>query len=346
VSNPLLSIAIPAYDRPRELLYGLERFIRQIEGRFEDEVEVRVSDDCSPDDSLAVVQELCEQHAFLHFRRYDENVGLERNLIKCTEGCRGEYLWIFGDDDFLETADALETVVGHLKTGEIDVLVLNRTRRNFSLDRLLWDNWMNLDEKRVLHFDGLAELCLSFGFISVIGFVSVNVFKRELFTEVDFGDYWGTMYPQLGGMLEAFHSRPVRLLGNPIVCHRTQTAEEKKAALGEKEGESDFMSDIDQRNAIYFSHPYVKMLTALLDKRAFSPEDIVRIDENTVINGKLVDFLIHTVNLSREMGLCHDRNGWTNTIAFFDRLPLSSSQIDAANLAFGEWRNAANCRTI
>jgi len=343
VSNPLLSIAIPAYDRPSELLHGLERFVQQIESRFDEEIEIRVSDDCSPNDSLAEVRELCEGHSFLHFRRYEENIGLERNLIQCTEECCGEYLWIFGDDDFLEKADALETIVDHLKTGEVDVVVLNRTRRDYSLDRLQCDNWMNLDNSSVRQFSGLAELCLAFGFISVIGFVSVNVFRREPFSKIDFGHYWGTMYPQLGGMLEAFHKRPVRLLGSPIVCHRTQTAEEKKAALGNKRQEADFMMDIDRRNAIYFSHPYVRMLSALMDLGAFQPEEIVEIRENTVIDGALVDFLIHTVGLSHKMGLCHEPAAWERTMAFFDRLPLSSQQHELLNGVAYEAQKARSC---
>ena len=65
----------------------------------------------------------------------------------------------------------------------------------------------------------------------------------------------GTMYPQLGVMFEAFHDARLMLVGEPLVCHRTQTAEEKRAALGGKASEADFMSDVQVRDATYFSHP-------------------------------------------------------------------------------------------
>lgn len=326
MTPPILSIAIPAYDRVAELKYALERFVEQIEGRFEDEVEIRISDDCSPGDSLAEVRAFCSRYSFLHYRRYDDNIGLERNLVRCTEKCTGEFLWLFGDDDFLERDTAIETVLDHLKTGMHDMLVLNRTRRDASLSKLLHENWMKVDPDSSITFSGLSEFALRFGFISVVGFISVNVFRRSPFLRTDFEKYMGTMYPHLGGLFEAFHDRPTLLVGEPLVCHRTQTEEEKRAALGAKRSEADFMSDVDRRNAIYFSHPYIAMLDELLDCGAFLPADLPQIPENTVINGKLIDFLIHAVELNAKLGVGSERASWERTDSFFARLPLSETQ--------------------
>lgn len=286
---PLLSIAIPAYGRPKELKHCLDRFIVQVAGKYDREVEILISDDATPDDALREVRGLAERHPFVRYRRYPGNIGLERNLIACTDGCAGEFLWIFGDDDFLEPDDALDQVMGLLRGGAHDFYVLNRTRRSFDLTRLVSDNWMRLKTSDASAFPGLREFCLTHGFISVIGFISVNIFRRKPFQQVDPGPYMGTMYPQLGTMLEAFHDCPTLLVGRPLVCHRTQTSVEKKAALGSKRSEADFMADERRRNAIYFSHPYVRMLAELIRCRAFLPEDIARIPENTVINGLLID---------------------------------------------------------
>ncbi|MBK1720033.1 glycosyltransferase [Thiocystis violacea] len=324
--RPLLSIAIPAYDRPKQLLYALERFIAQIDHRFEREIEIRITDDASPDDALAQVRRLCHQRDYLHYRRHPKNIGLERNLISCTDDSQGEYLWLFGDDDFLEADDALETIMTHLRRGEQDVLVLNRTRRSFDLSRILSENWMRLDPQLEGHFGGLREFCLRHGFISVIGFISVNIFRRTPYQAVDAGAYLGTMYPQLGAMLEAFHSSSTLLLGRPLICHRTQTQEEKRQTLGAKPSEADFMSDVRRRNAVYFSHPYIGMLSELLRQGAFTPADLVRIPECTVINGKLVDFLIQCTCLNHEMDFPADKQAWRKTRDFFESLPLNAEQ--------------------
>ncbi|XSG83547.1 MAG: glycosyltransferase [Methyloligella sp. ZOD6] len=156
----------------------------------------------------------------------------------------------------------------------------------------------------------------------MIGFISVNIFRREPFLATDASRFIGTMYPQLGAMVMAFHSRPTLLLGRPLVCHRTQTQEEKKAALGAKTSEADFMASVERRNAIYFSHPFFAMTDSLIDAGAFSPRDIVKIRENTVIHGHLIDFFIDTVRKSLAYPDRFTEADWKMTKAFFDRLPL------------------------
>ncbi|BBA33357.1 hypothetical protein sS8_1397 [Methylocaldum marinum] len=325
-TTPVLTIAIPAYNRPKELEFGLSKLIPQILGRYENDVEVIIADDSSPSDSLQAVREIANQYRFIHFDRHPKNIGLERNLIACTKKARGEFLWIFGDDDFLEASDSLEYIMTFLREERYDFYVLNRTRRSFDLSKLISPNWMGLDPDKCFTFSGLRDFCLSYGFISVIGFVSVNIFRRQAFCEIDANKYFGTMYPQLGAMVEAFHRRPTLLIGRPLICHRTQTQEEKKAALGVKQTEADFMSDVQRRNAIYFSHPYVAMILKLVECGAFQPDDILRIRENTVINGLLIDFFIETITLNHIMGLCVPRSTWEITSRFFATIPLDDSR--------------------
>lgn len=347
---PLLSIAIPAYDRCEPLLHALERFAAQIKGRFENEVEIVVSDDCTPGDRLKPAREFAARHPFIRWRRYAENIGLESNLLACADACTGEFLWLFGDDDFLETDDALAQVMAMLHEGHHDMLVLNRTRRSFDLETLLSDNWMGLDPAARRSFDGLRAFCLEFGFISVLGFISVNVFRRRLFQRVDAAPYKGTMYPQLGAMLEAFHDRPVLLVGAPLVCHRTQTPEEKRKALGRKASEADFMADARRRNAVYFSHPYVSMIGRLVERGAFSAQEVVSIRENTVIDGLLVDFLVDCLRLNDQIPAGQAGAGtpeqWRRTRRFVDALPLDSTRRAQAEAVLAPHAAAAPPLTI
>ena len=96
----LLSIVVPTYNRSSELLYSLEIFRQQIKPEFLDQVEVIVCDDASTDDTEFSMTALQQQDTCIRYIRYPENVGLERNLIECANHACGEYLWIFGDDDF------------------------------------------------------------------------------------------------------------------------------------------------------------------------------------------------------------------------------------------------------
>lgn len=324
----LLSIAIPAYNRPDALEYALLRFVSQIVLKYEDEVEIVVTDDKTPGDRLRAVRERMAPYPFVRFIRNPENIGLERNLIHCTEPCIGEYLWLFGDDDFVETPETLDGIMSRLRKGEHDFYILNRTRRSAALDKLISSNWMNLDPEKDEAFGGLREFCVANGFIGVIGFISVNIFRRKPFAAVDVEPYYGTMYPQLGTMAEAFHDRPTLLIGEPLVCHRTQTEEQKRAEHGNKKTEADFMSgDIERRNGLYFSHPLARMLNRLLDVGAFEPSELAGMKEIHAFRGlPLMDLVIASVNQSRVLDGAFTEADWALTNRFFARLPLTAEQ--------------------
>ena len=330
MKTPLLSICIPAYNRPAELVLALHVFASQIAGKYEDEIEILVCDDASPDRAMGNAAMIAEKHPFIRFTRYQENLGLEQNLLACTKEARGEYLWIFGDDDFLETDDALDVLMEKLRRQTHDFYILNRSRRSFDLSQQLTSNWMQIDPSRDEDFDGLPAFFRKYGFISVIGFISVNIFRRAPFATVDPTPYFGTMYPQLGVMAEAFARARVRLIARPMVCHRTQTAEEKRAALGDKASEAAFMSGEQRRNAVFFGHPFVSMVRTIVEKGALQASDVAAIPENTVIQGPLVEFLLNSIQNAADLKIPVTDDARRKNAAFLAGLPLSGALAERA----------------
>ena len=53
--KPLLSIAIPCYNRTEDLRLALQTFADQIEGKYENQVEIIVTDDRSPGPTAEMV---------------------------------------------------------------------------------------------------------------------------------------------------------------------------------------------------------------------------------------------------------------------------------------------------
>jgi len=322
----ILSIVIPAYNRPNELKTCLESFINQVNDNIEDDIEIIVCDDNSDTNSLAFVKEFENTYKYICYKKYKKNIGLEQNLINSTKFASGKYLWIFGDDDFLESKHALNKILKILKTKTYEILILNRTRRSFDLEKLITNNWMNLDSNKNYEFARLNDFCLKYGFISVIGFISVNIFLREKFLKVDKTPYMGTMYPQLGSMVEAFGNNKTLLIGEPLICHRTQTQEEKRKALGNKKSESSFMSGERKRNALYFSHPFCKMLNTLIDRKVLTTEEVVNLPESVFSQKSLIDFLIFNLTDSINLSIKEDISSWRDTKLFFDKLTMKEEQ--------------------
>jgi abequosyltransferase len=97
--RPLLTIAIPTYNRSACLAQLLEILAPQLTG--EERVELIISDNASPDDTPNVVSTFREKGLALTYSRNETNIGADANFIRCYERARGEYVWIFGDDDII-----------------------------------------------------------------------------------------------------------------------------------------------------------------------------------------------------------------------------------------------------
>lgn len=322
----LLSVAIPTYNRAQQLEYGLSRFLSQITDDMRPLIEIHVADDCSTDNTPIMMEKLTEEYSFVYYERYERNIGLEKNLIACTKRCTGKYLWIFGDDDFLEFDDSLIYIISLLKIGSYPFYILNRTRRSFDLTQQLSANWMGLDRSDDETYLRLRDFCSEWGIISIIGFISVNIFLREKFISVDAEKYFGIMYPQLGMMLEAFSNDPCLLIKRPLVCHRTQTQAEKKEALGKKKTEKDFMSDYNRRDALYFGFRLLRFLKYLIDCEAINYGELNLMKEFVFSNILLKDFLIRNIELSVRETLEQGSRNWPMIFTFFEHLDLNKFQ--------------------
>jgi glycosyltransferase involved in cell wall biosynthesis len=113
IEKPLLTIAIPTYNRSNLLVRNLDSIIASIRG-FEKNVEIIISDNNSSDDTeLVVIPYL--QFEFIKYFKNSENINFNFNYIKIIDKyADGLFCWIIGDDDFLREG-SIEFVVELLK---------------------------------------------------------------------------------------------------------------------------------------------------------------------------------------------------------------------------------------
>lgn len=101
--RPLLSICIPTYNRAEVLKETLAQLSCNPE--VDDDVEIVVSDNCSIDETQAVVQSFASTMPNVRYFRNEENV-LDLNFIRVLDRAEGQYLkllndWVFPDADSL-----------------------------------------------------------------------------------------------------------------------------------------------------------------------------------------------------------------------------------------------------
>jgi len=97
IPAPLVSIGIPTYNRPE----GLHRTLECITGQSYRNLEIIVSDNCSPGvDTENVVKEFQRDDPRIHYFRQDENRGPAANFAFVLEKATGDYfMWATDDDE-------------------------------------------------------------------------------------------------------------------------------------------------------------------------------------------------------------------------------------------------------
>ena len=97
IPAPLVSIGIPTYNRPE----GLHRTLECITGQSYRNLEIIVSDNCSPGvDTENVVKEFQRDDPRIHYFRQDENRGAAGNFAFVLEKATGDYfMWATDDDE-------------------------------------------------------------------------------------------------------------------------------------------------------------------------------------------------------------------------------------------------------
>ena len=124
--EPILSICIPTYNRADLLEICLATVLPQVAEHAE-RVECVIRDNASPDHTAGVIDRYEEQYP-LRRHRNDENLGGLINVLNIVlEQARGEYIWLIGDDDTLNSG-AVERILAFLdtqKSSAPDLVALN-----------------------------------------------------------------------------------------------------------------------------------------------------------------------------------------------------------------------------
>ncbi len=120
--QPLLSIAIPTYNRSKYLAQLLEVLAPQLSG--ESRVELIISDNASPDDTQSIVESFQRDGMDCRYIKNSSNLGPDGNILQCYEKSQGRYVWIFGDDDVI-VPSGVQKVLDCLSAGEYDLVYVS-----------------------------------------------------------------------------------------------------------------------------------------------------------------------------------------------------------------------------
>ncbi len=112
------------------ITYGHEKFIREaIEGvlmqECDFEVELILANDCSPDQTDKVIQEIIKNHpkgSWIKYFKHKSNIGMMPNFLFALRKCQGTYIALCEGDDYWKDPLKLQKQVGFLEVNPDYVL--------------------------------------------------------------------------------------------------------------------------------------------------------------------------------------------------------------------------------
>ena len=120
---PLLTIAIPTFNRSDFLRTNLAQLNNQTKSCSRDTVELLVSDNASEDATEYIVKSAQKSGMIINYVKNANNIGSDANIAQCFNMARGRYVLILGDDDLLMDG-LLALLLKHLEGQRYGVVFL------------------------------------------------------------------------------------------------------------------------------------------------------------------------------------------------------------------------------
>lgn len=175
----ILSICMPTYNRGAVLdgaLEALEKALKQIDSS---EIELVISDNCSPDNTKEIVQKYIERGMPIAYTCNKENLGINGNMEQCFKLAKGKYVWVLGDDDYIRQ-DALKIILDKIRDKDYGLVHIHLkyvlANANFHTP--------------YIEFHQVEEFfkCISIGFT----FMTANIVATRYIADFDFKKYEDT----------------------------------------------------------------------------------------------------------------------------------------------------------
>jgi len=176
-----LSICIPTYNRAAYLRQSLESILLSAKG-FEKDIEIVISDNASEDETDEIANEYQSKHSFIHYNKNETNV-LEKNYYIAASLAKGDYIWLFGDDDLMEP----HTIAAILKriNENHNLVICNYPLWSNDFSKVLRERMLPIRRDMIIsdHDALLRTVGLRLGFISMV------IIRRDIFLELPLSEY-------------------------------------------------------------------------------------------------------------------------------------------------------------
>ncbi|MGM1020290.1 MAG: glycosyltransferase family 2 protein [Bacillota bacterium] len=195
MEHPLVSIVIPAYNRPHTLKIALESALEQTYPN----IEIIICDDSTTPEVQEMLEPFLDSFPQIQYHKNEKNLFLE-NWHKCFDLASGEYINYLMDDDVFHKEKIEKMIHFFLNFENITLVTSYRQTMNES-GAFIPANYATkrlYDETRIMDGKMLANVALT-RCLNVIGEPTTVLFKKTDLIE-RFGVYKGKQYSLLNDL--------------------------------------------------------------------------------------------------------------------------------------------------
>ena len=203
-----LSICIPTYNRAEFIVETLESIVPQLAPG----VELLILDGASPDNTQEVVRAYVDDHPQVRYRREEAKAGPDADFDKTVEHARGEYCWLFPDDDLMMPG-AVERVLSVLDD-KPELVVVDGEVQDVTLKMTLRPRRMNFSGIRRYGPEDADRLMADTA--GVLSFLGAAILRRDLWLSRDRKSYYGSYFLHVGVIFQR-SPRSAVAIGEPLV---------------------------------------------------------------------------------------------------------------------------------
>ena len=212
VINPLLSICIATYNRAGYIGETLDSIIPQLD----DDVELLVVDGASTDNTEDVVRKYAQKESHIRYIRLSAKGGVDQDYNKSVELARGEFCWLFTDDDLLKPG-AVAAVKTAIKEG-YDLVVVNAEVRNRELSTILQRKKIVMHDNKTYAPIDMERLFIDA--LQYLSFIGAVVIRRSIWLSRERGQYFGTEFIHVGVLFQKPLPGSALIISEPYIIIR------------------------------------------------------------------------------------------------------------------------------
>jgi glycosyltransferase involved in cell wall biosynthesis len=226
--SPILTILIPTRNKAKNLDNTLRRIIKSVEYAKADDgtVEIVIANNLSSDNTEEISRNWSNRYQYIKYYKHQESYpSAEESLFNGIKYCNGEYVWSFGDDDYMHH-DAIIKLLDVLNKSQSQFVLLNCDILTPDKKHII--QYMRSNKDLVEYKNGI-DLFKDFGLISATTTLSCLVFKRERIDISLFKQFSNisAIYSHSAFLLTSFYNVKSAFLAVPILTYKSNVVDDE-----------------------------------------------------------------------------------------------------------------------